>query len=161
MNTIKDLKNFYEEIGIELCPYKKETIETAIQKCGTLPDILIQYYETIGSLIDENEDALEDFPFDIMAPFELHEIYRGRGQDEYEEYIKIAEEIHGSIEFVVKKSELSLADPDIYICGDTFIDEMKKQDRLYVSAKSVGETQIKTLWLLLIAIAKDVQTHIN
>lgn len=32
MNTIEDLKNFYQEIGIELCPYKKETIETAIQK---------------------------------------------------------------------------------------------------------------------------------
>ncbi|WP_271001749.1 hypothetical protein [Listeria seeligeri] len=127
MKTVEELYLYYKKLEIEVCPYSKEEIDVAIEKCGTLPKILINYFEIIGSIFENNQVVMQEFPIDIDGPYWLHETVTGKGNDEKDEYIKIASDIYGTIEFVIRKSDSNEENPEIYLSSDWI--DVNKVDR--------------------------------
>jgi len=103
--TIDDLRNVWLQAGYTLAPYSKEDIQKAVDKFGRLPEVLIEYYEKIGEIEDEEDHSLQ-----IFAPEYLSVRTPG--------FLDFSREIADMAALAISLNDLEQNNPVVYCCGE-------------------------------------------
>ena len=133
--SVDELKNFLVEREIEFTPNSQEEIDKVKEKTGGMPKLLEEYYLKIGWFPDISNqgcgchiDALEDIY--VMSAEEIHEDYEGT-ENETDDYLIFGREAVSVDEFAVKVKDFGEDDPELYIFGDSTIEEAEEQGLLF------------------------------
>lgn len=128
----KILKKAYKKEGISCKKYSKKEINEAIKKWGSLPKVLIEYYETIGLI-----EGDMDHPYHIFYPEDLY-IYED-GVNTKKKYLVFASEMQGVETLSFALEDLNKENPVLYVLGPMGENLTKYSDYLYVSGNRIDE----------------------
>ncbi|MCL2114728.1 MAG: hypothetical protein FWH29_00725 [Methanobrevibacter sp.] len=123
-HTIDDLKKIWMKAGYKLSPYSKEDIEKAINTFGTLPDVLIEYYEKIGEI----ENQYTEHGMHIHAPTDL-----SIDTDNEKEFLWFSSEMQSVDIFAISLKDIDQKNPVVYCCGDSTYPASDSTDDMWIS----------------------------
>lgn len=108
--TIAELKEDLSKKGFKLTPYSEGEINQAINFFGDLPETLIEYYQLIGKIDLNGNHGAHIY---IISPGDLVKTH-AIGFD----FMKFADEYCGMFDLSLKKEDIKLDNPEIYMSGE-------------------------------------------
>lgn len=124
-HTIDDLKKVWLEAGYELNPYTKEEIDEAIKRFGTLPSLLIEYYEKIGEIEDDYQHSIH-----VIGPAHLYT--QVDGEENPRTLLMFASEMQGVCDYGIDEKDMIQKNPLVYCGGDPYYDIAKFTEYFYI-----------------------------
>lgn len=107
---LTELQKELQEKGFTYTPYTAEEINEAVEYFGTLPQVLIEYYQRIGYIKIPN--STEEH-ITIHSPKNLIMFHQKDAP-----FLSLSDEYCGMFELAVKREDLNEENPPVYISGE-------------------------------------------